>query len=234
MSTMLTYKEKVILHTSSGSFEWLYNCIENLMFEQNLSFNEEISSLLHAWYISPCGIGFDIADYIYTKEDLITFTNLVRKGLDRLYEEAPLLSDLKKNNFESFYQELILIQKTFQSDLNLMLVIINWKEIIILKTTSSVLFGLYESIEKIMYEENLFFNKDIMSILHTWFISPGGIGFDIADYIHTKKDLIIFTDLIRMGLERYYNENYRLNEHTKTDLENFYQQLVKAQYMFPD
>ena len=58
-----------------------------------------------------------------------------------------------------------------------------------------------------------------------------GFGFDVATYLHTKKDILMFTDLVRKGIDRYNQEE---DFWESTDLvERFYQELDKISESFP-
>lgn len=108
---------------------------------------------------------------------------------------------------------------------------------VILDTSGGIVSSLYDSVEKIIYEEKLYlkdyFNEDIVKMLEHWFLSSGSNPFDIADYIHTKKDLITFTNLVRKGINRFYKDFPNISQYTIDSLENFHKELVEAQKTFP-
>ncbi len=107
------------------------------------------------------------------------------------------------------------------------------KDNIILDTSGGVISGLCFSVEKIIYEQKLKVSKDLTELIDYWSISYGFMPFDIADFIYTKEDLFAFTDLMRKGIDRFYQENPGLPQYTIDNLENFYKALVEAQKTFP-
>lgn len=109
---MIFWKDKIILDTSGGIISSLCYSVDHIIGEQNLSFNKDITKLLHEWYVTSGYIGFDVAEYIHTKKDLAIFADLVRRGIDRFYIENPGLPQYTINNLEGFYKELLEIQKT--------------------------------------------------------------------------------------------------------------------------
>ncbi len=107
------FKDKMLMDVRSWVLSDLCYSIEKIIKEQNLELTEDVFELIDFWSITFGLVTFDVADYIHTKKDLITFTNLVKKGIDRFYQENPDLSQYNIDNLENFYKELIEAQKTF-------------------------------------------------------------------------------------------------------------------------
>ena len=113
-----------------------------------------------------------------------------------------------------------------------MAVIIDWKNQPILECKNAIIDGLREEIEDIIEINNLKLSPSLTELVEELDIAAYGIGFDLADYIHTREDFLIFMDLVRKGIDKHYHEIPNLPQHTKDLLENFYKELVKISETF--
>ena len=113
MAVIIDWHEKTILKCSNSILYGLYSSMLEIIDKEDLSFNEAITKLIDRLDVASDGIGFDLANYIYTKEELIAFTNLVRKGIDQRYKEIPGLPETTTERLEFFYKNLLEIQKSF-------------------------------------------------------------------------------------------------------------------------
>ena len=53
------------------------------------------------------------------------------------------------------------------------------------------------------------------------------IGLDIAKYLNTKKEMVLFSHLVKSGIERFEKKFPDLLEEAKKRLWNFHAELVK-------
>ncbi len=113
MSLVIDWKNKTILQCSNGIISALNDALLDLIYEENLSFNKDIEKLINRLETASRGIGFDLADYLHTQEDLKIFKDLVKKGIDRLHQEIPPLPPTTTERLESFYKGLVEACKTF-------------------------------------------------------------------------------------------------------------------------
>lgn len=113
MAVIIDWNNKIILDCSNGIISGLYDSILKLIYEQNLLFNNEISKLIDRLESASRGIGFDLSEYINTKENLEIFTKLVRNGINKLYYDIPGLPQTTIDRLENFYNELIEIGKSY-------------------------------------------------------------------------------------------------------------------------
>ena len=109
---------------------------------------------------------------------------------------------------------------------------IDWKKKIILSCSNSIIDGLREDIEDIINTNNLQLNKVLTKLVERLGLASYGWGFDLADYIHTREDFLIFMDLARRGIDKHYHEIPNLPQGTKDLLENFYKELIKISESF--
>lgn len=114
MAVILKYKGKFILDCSNISYRGLYNSLIDYIDINNIELNDNLAELINELESGCRGIGFDLADYIYTKEDLIEFSHLIRNAIDYLYQEIPHLNEDYRSLYEEFYNYLLDAQKIFQ------------------------------------------------------------------------------------------------------------------------
>jgi hypothetical protein len=110
-----------------------------------------------------------------------------------------------------------------------MAVMIDWDNRVILQCSNSIMYGLYLSILDAIDDFNLNLNKDISKLVNRLDVAADGIGFDLKDYIHNKPDLEAFIKIVRMGIDKHYEEIPELPQRTKDRLEGFYQELLNVQ-----
>ncbi len=115
MATMIHWKNKTILQCSNSIAAGLYECILDVIRDQNLFFNTEISELIERLELCGSGWHINLADYIHSKENLKIFIDLVRKGINKQYEEIQNLPQHTKDFLENFYLGLLEIYNNFQA-----------------------------------------------------------------------------------------------------------------------
>jgi hypothetical protein len=111
MST-ITWKGKDILTCESSIINRLTLELENILGEKdylNIPLAKQFERLVFAGY----GYGFALSDYVYSKEDFISFMNLIRKGIDKYYHATPDVLHETKDLLENFYKELVKIEESF-------------------------------------------------------------------------------------------------------------------------
>lgn len=113
MGVIIDWRNQTLLDCSNSIFAGLYESILDVIRDQNLLFNAEIAKLIERLELCGSGWNIDLADYINSKENLKIFINLVRKGIDKQYEEIPNLSQYIKRFLEDFYLGLLEIYKDF-------------------------------------------------------------------------------------------------------------------------
>lgn len=111
---------------------------------------------------------------------------------------------------------------------------IDWKDKTILDCKNTIIDLLREEIETVITENKIKLNKILTELVERLDLAGNGIGFDLANYISTKEDLLIFVDLVRKGIEKYYYRIPNLSQEIKDLLENFYEELVKISKSFPE
>lgn len=111
MSIAIFWNKKLLLNCQNYVFRGLHDSILATISENELNFNEELSSLIGRLEIARDGWGFDLAKYITSKKNLLLLSNLLRNAIDRLYQKQINISLDCKEIYENFYQELINIQQ---------------------------------------------------------------------------------------------------------------------------
>src|SRR3989304_7922749 len=100
----------------------------------------------------------------------------------------------------------------------------------ILDAKNTTFYLLHESINSIIEEKKIEMSSELNAMLERTdqnIYGPGGIGLvDIADYIKTKKDLLLFADLVKEGIEKEYKRAPFTDEILES-LWNFHKELLK-------
>jgi hypothetical protein len=86
---------------------------------------------------------------------------------------------------------------------------------------------LYQSILKIVDKSRIFLSEDVHRLIEELDQAGYGIGCDIADFIKTKNDAIIFASLTREAIDLYKIEIPSVTTEAKERFENFHQELHK-------
>ena len=111
---------------------------------------------------------------------------------------------------------------------------IDWNDKVILECKKSIIEVLRLQIEDIIIDNDIQLNKDLTTVMGKLDQAGYGIGFNLAECLHTKDDILIFTDLVRKGIDKY-NQKYPVAlQSTRDSIEGFYQELVKISESFPE
>lgn len=113
MAVVVNWKQKIILNCSNSNIIDLSEMIKDVVKINKIKLNETLTKFIERFDIAGYGWSFDLADYIKTKEDLITFIYLIRNGINRYYTEIPDLPQITKDRLENFYKELVKISESF-------------------------------------------------------------------------------------------------------------------------
>ncbi len=114
-----------------------------------------------------------------------------------------------------------------------MAVYIKWDGRDILRCRNSFIAIFYEDIEDTIRENKIQLNEDLTETIKTLDQAGYGIGLDLAEYLHTKDDILRFLDLIRKGIDKYNQKTPNASQDARDLLEGFYQELVKIAKTFP-
>lgn len=110
MGVMINWEDKTLMDSSNSIFAGLYSSMLDVINEDNLFFNKEISKLIDRLELCCDGWNVDLAKYIKTKNDFVEFIYLLRKSIDKRYKDIPGLPQQTVNRFENFYKGLREIQ----------------------------------------------------------------------------------------------------------------------------
>ena len=108
-----------------------------------------------------------------------------------------------------------------------MAVTFKYKDKIILRCANAVFGRLLMSISNIIDQKNIKLSKDFSELMF-YFEEFGcsGIGFDISEYIHSKKDHKLLVDLVRQGIDKIYSESAAAKQLYQGFYEGFYNGLL--------
>ena len=115
-----------------------------------------------------------------------------------------------------------------------MAVIIDWNDKVILRCKNTIIDALREEIENVIRENKIKLNEKLTELMEDLDQAGYGIGSNLAEYLHTKDDILIFIELTRRGIDKHYHEIPNLPQGTKDLLENFYKELIKISESFSD
>ncbi|KIX85366.1 hypothetical protein J120_00035 [candidate division TM6 bacterium JCVI TM6SC1] len=111
----------------------------------------------------------------------------------------------------------------------------NGKEILSIKTSvfSSVWHELYDMI--LNKEEPIYSHKVIKPFISQLYMCANDAGLDIADYLKTKNDTLLFADLFEEGIRRYRNElEGMIPDYFEIPLKNFVKEIRDYAFNIPE
>jgi coproporphyrinogen III oxidase len=80
--------------------------MNELIEEDSIHLNQQMTELLFKLDTAGYGWGFDLAEYLKTREDAIFFCELVRKTIIRYEEYYPVVPPTHRKMLHIFYDEL--------------------------------------------------------------------------------------------------------------------------------
>ena len=110
-------------------------------------------------------------------------------------------------------------------------------EKIILKINTRGFDGVWHELYGMIIEEEepAFSNKNINKFIGKLEMCANGVGFDIADYIKIKKDLLLFADIFEEGIKRYKTGMQgRLPDYFEVTLNNFVKEIRDYAHSLPE
>lgn len=229
MSTRIHWQDKTLLRCSNRIFSTLYYEILDLIDTNKILLNQELEELINRLDLCRYGWHSDLSEYIKTDQDLLFFTKLTRKALDKYNKECQeWLQSLEKLD-----KELIEIGKYFPGNI----IVSNGENTIILRSEIRVIEVACFGLEKALKESNLTLNENVTKAINK-LLAPGNdnyhLGSIMAKYLHTKEDAQIFTGLIRNAVTLIKQESHDAQKIAQDLLEGYYQELVKISESFSD
>lgn len=106
MSVRLDLQDREILYCKNSIISSLHEIMNEVIEEERVSFNQQMTELLHKLDTAGYGWGFDLADYLKKREDAIFFCELVRKTIIRYEEYFPTIPPTYRRMLHVFYDEL--------------------------------------------------------------------------------------------------------------------------------
>lgn len=216
----IEWNGKDILACKKSIIEALRLQIEDIIMDNDIQLNEDFAELMGKLDQAGNGFGFDLAECLHTKEDILMFTDLVRKGIDRYNQERQDDLQSARDLMEGFYKELVKMGESFPGN-------------VILKCKERIIRILHLGTEYLKIENNITLNENLTKIMENLDRTSSRFGLDLKEYLHTKEDFIAFIDLTRRAIDKY-NQRCQDAQQTARDLlEGFYQELVKIGESFP-
>jgi len=167
------------------------------------------------------GFGFDLADYLHTKKDILTFTDFVRRAIDQYNQERKEDWQSTGDLMEKFYQELARIEESFP-DNN------------ILKSKQTIVDIINIGITYLERENNITLNENLVKIMKNLNRATSRLGLPLREYLQTKEDIALFINLIKNAIDKYNQICQNAQQTTRERFENFYEELVKIAESFGD
>lgn len=249
MSVIIWWKDKDVLSCANWAFRAIYDSLINLIEEDNIKLNHDLRELIEDLDQGGDGIGLDISDYMFTKEDSLLFINLIDKAIIKLLQDYPGIQPYK-HLYENFYKELLKAHESFCPDLSKIrsatghdfyllnspeiAAILKYKKKYILTCKVRIFSKLFrKSLLNVINKNAVILNEKLKRLIEI-FGNTHWIRLDLSEYIQSKEDFFLFKDLIRESMDTIYRETAdNLPEDCEKIYENFYSELVKISESFP-
>lgn len=112
MAVIIDLKDKPILDCSSSVFLNLHFEMLNIVDKEDLTLSDNVMNLIMHLEAGYGGIGLDIADYISSKKDFLTFLHIASRAIHAYYLKYDS-SQFTQDALENFYLELMRAQEYF-------------------------------------------------------------------------------------------------------------------------
>ncbi len=221
MAVYIDWNDKIILECSKSIIEELHQEMEIFILKNKTQLNEALTEVMLKLDQAGYGIGFNLAKYLHTKEDILTFIHLVRKGIDRCNQEYQDYLQNTEDLLEKFYKKLVKLGESFPGN-------------VILRCEETSIDVLRFGTESLIRENKITLHENLTGLMKDLDQARSRLGLPLAEYLHTKEDFIAFTDLVRKSIDRYYQEPSSPPQYIQDSMEGFYQELVKIAESFPD
>lgn len=96
----------------------------------------------------------------------------------------------------------------------------------ILHWQNSIVDGIYTNIMEEIENSNLNLSANLKETLEHLYLATLGWNFDIADYLKTKEEIVIFADLVKNALEKEQKSKYPYTPLAEKLLTNFYKEII--------
>lgn len=108
MGIRIFCNKKEILHSSRSFISQLYLGIEETIYgDENYCLNERLENLIDAVWLAQSGIGFDLANHLKDKADLILFAKIIEKTIENACKEEHFKKHYKEKAL-NFHKEILL------------------------------------------------------------------------------------------------------------------------------
>lgn len=245
MAVIIEWNNKSILQCQNRIIGALYHEIARVIQKDNIALNFHLEELM--WHLDEwcsCGIGIDICEYIYSKEDFELFLKILKKALDRLDDNY-----YAKEWLKNFYHELIKIYETFEPDPLLVTsfkmfdffvkhpeypaAAIRYNRKYLLICPSELFCLLFDDIlPNILHTNNISLPNNISELIKGLLIRRAS-STDISNYTNSKEEVIFFTDLMRKIIDAIYKQYPTDAQYCAEFYETFYKNLLETIENFP-
>lgn len=116
MSVRLDLQDREILYCKNSIISSLNEITNEIIEEERINLNQQMSDLLFKLDIAGYGLGFDLAEYLKKREDAIFFCELVKKTINRYEEYFPTLSPTHRRMLHIFFDELHIFALNLSND----------------------------------------------------------------------------------------------------------------------
>ena len=108
MAGKITIYDKDVLNYSSGFFETIYNEMEDVIYENQITITPEISNFMNIMQVHSKGAFpyFNIEKYIKSHEGVVILLNILEEVIHRLDQEGQIYKSLITALW-GFYKELM-------------------------------------------------------------------------------------------------------------------------------
>lgn len=106
MSFEITCNNKNLWENNDGLIFNLYLSLTDILLEENIQINQRVKLLINSFEIVLGDVGFDIADYLESKEDLFMFAGFIKQAIEIMEKDLSLTAQ-QREYLWSFHSKII-------------------------------------------------------------------------------------------------------------------------------
>lgn len=220
MAIYIKWKDKIILECSKSIIEELREEMEIFILKNKIELNENLDEVILALNRAGNGFGFDLADYLDKKNDILTFIYLVRKGIDRCNQEYQDYLQSIEGLMEKFYKKFVKLEESFPGNVTL-------------RCEETIVDALRFGTEYLIKENKITLNENLTRLMKDLDRARNHLGLPLTEYLCNKEDFITFVGLVRKAIDKYNQKSSCPPQYIDT-METFYQELTKIVETFPN